>query len=54
MNRKIVNPIIKDTATFIKTAAESEKEVSEIEITLLTGGGYFKNFIRPGIRRTNK
>ena len=39
MNRKIVNPIIKDTATFIKTAAESEKEVSEIEITLMPGGG---------------
>ena len=39
MNRKIVNPIIKDTATFIKTAAESEKKVSEIEITLMPGGG---------------
>ena len=39
MNRKIVNPVIKDTATFIRTAAESEKEVSEIEITLMPGGG---------------
>ena len=39
MNRKIVNPIIKDTATFIKTAAESEGKISEIEITLMPGGG---------------
>src|SRR5262245_1228127 len=39
MKRKIVNPIIKDTATFMKTAAESGGKVSEIEITVMPGGG---------------
>ena len=39
MRRKIVNPVIKDTATFIQTAAETGGKVSEIEFTLLPGGG---------------
>lgn len=38
MKRKIENPIIKDTATFIQTAAESGGKVSEIELTLMPGG----------------
>lgn len=39
MKRKIVNPVIKDTATFIKTARDSNGEVSEIDFTLMPGGG---------------
>lgn len=39
MKRVITNPLIKDTATFIKTAAETGGKVSEIEITLMPGGG---------------
>lgn len=39
MKRKIVNPIIKDTATFIKTAKDSNGEVSEIDFTLMPKGG---------------
>jgi quercetin dioxygenase-like cupin family protein len=38
MKRKIINPIFKDTVTFIKTAAESYGQVSEMELTLLAGG----------------
>ena len=39
MKRTIVNPVIKDTATFLQTARESNSKVSEIEITLMPGGG---------------
>ena len=39
MNRNIVNPIIKDTVTFIRTSAETDGQVSEIEISLTPGGG---------------
>ena len=38
MKRTIVNPVIKDTATFLRTAREPGK-LTEIEITLLPGGG---------------
>jgi mannose-6-phosphate isomerase-like protein (cupin superfamily) len=37
MKRTIVNPVIKDTATFVQTAKESN--VSELEILLMPGGG---------------
>lgn len=37
MKRTIVNPVIKDEATFIRTARESD--VSELEIKLLPKGG---------------
>jgi mannose-6-phosphate isomerase-like protein (cupin superfamily) len=37
MKRTIVNPVIKDVATFIKTAKDSG--VSELEIQLMPGGG---------------
>ena len=39
MKRTIVNPVIKDTATFLQTARESKAKVSELEITLMPGGG---------------
>ena len=38
MKKIIVNPIFKDTVTFIKTAAESNGQVSEMELTLLPRG----------------
>ena len=38
MKRTIVNPIFKDTVTFIETAAESNGQVSDLELTLLPGG----------------
>jgi quercetin dioxygenase-like cupin family protein len=38
MKREIVNPVIKDTAIFVTTAAESNGEVSEIDLTLMPGG----------------
>jgi mannose-6-phosphate isomerase-like protein (cupin superfamily) len=37
MKRTIVNPVIKDEATFLKTVRESK--VSELQITLAPGGG---------------
>jgi len=39
MKRTIFNPVIKDTATFLQTARESNSKVSEIEIALMPGGG---------------
>lgn len=39
MKRTITNPVLKDTVTFIKTSAETNGTVSELEITLLPGGG---------------
>jgi quercetin dioxygenase-like cupin family protein len=48
MKRIIINPLYKDTVTFVKTAAESEGKISELEITLLPGGKnpihYHKNY----------
>ncbi|WP_158267535.1 cupin domain-containing protein [Adhaeribacter arboris] len=38
MDRTIVNPIFKDTATFLKSAAETGGKYSECEVTLLPGG----------------
>lgn len=39
MKRTIVNPIIKDTVTFLKTSEETNGQMSEAEITLMPGGG---------------
>ena len=39
MRRTIVNPIIKDTVTFLQTAEESGGKITEAEITLMPGGG---------------
>jgi mannose-6-phosphate isomerase-like protein (cupin superfamily) len=38
MDRTIVNPIFKDTATFLKRASETGGKYSECEVTLLPGG----------------
>ena len=39
MKRTIINPVIKDTVTFIQTSAESGGRMTEGEITLMPGGG---------------
>jgi len=39
MKKYIVNPIIKDTVTFIQTSAESDGKITEADITLMPGGG---------------
>lgn len=39
MKRTIINPVIQDTATFLRTARETNSSVSELEITLLPSGG---------------
>ena len=39
MKRYITNPLIKDTATFIQTSAESGGSVTEVDLTLKPGGG---------------
>ena len=39
MKRTIVNPIIKDTVTFLQTSQESGGKITEGEITLMPGGG---------------
>lgn len=39
MKRTIYNPVLQDTVVFVKTAAETHGAVSELEITLLPGGG---------------
>ena len=39
MKRKIINRVLKETVTFIKTAAETNGKLSELEITLMPGGG---------------
>lgn len=39
MQRTIINPIIKDTVTFLQTAEESGGKITEADITLMPGGG---------------
>lgn len=39
MKKIIKNPILGDTVTFLKLASESGNEISELEITLVPGGG---------------
>ena len=39
MKRTIINPVIKDTVTFLQTAASSGGRITEMEITLHPGGG---------------
>lgn len=39
MERTIINPIFKDTVTFLTTAAETNGTYSECEVTLMPGGG---------------
>lgn len=44
MKRKIINPIIKDTITFIKTSEESSGAVTEMELTLMPNGNNFPHY----------
>lgn len=39
MQRTIFNPVLRDRVTFIRTAAETNGTVTELEITLAPGGG---------------
>ena len=39
MERKIYNPIQKDSVTFLKTAADTNGECTIVEVTLADGGG---------------
>lgn len=39
MKRTIVNPIIKDTATFLQTTEESNGKISNLDINLMPKGG---------------
>lgn len=39
MKHTIINPVIKDTATFLRTAKETNSTASELEITLEPSGG---------------
>lgn len=39
MKRTIVNPIIKDTVTFLQTSKESSGKITDLELTLMPGGG---------------
>ena len=39
IERKIVNPVIKDTTCFIRTALETGGKFTEVEVTLMPGGG---------------
>lgn len=39
MERKIYNPIQKDTVTFLKTSAETDGEYTLVEVELADGGG---------------
>jgi quercetin dioxygenase-like cupin family protein len=38
MKRTIVNPVIKDTVTFLQTSAESGGKITAVEVTLSPGG----------------
>ncbi|QEC69541.1 cupin domain-containing protein [Panacibacter ginsenosidivorans] len=44
MKRKIINPIIKDTITFIQTSDERKSKISELELTLMPKGGNFSHY----------
>ncbi len=44
MKRKIINPIIKDTITFIQTSDETNSKISELELTLMPGGANFLHY----------
>ena len=37
--RTIVNPVIRDTVTFLETAAETGGEQTRVQVTLMPGGG---------------
>ena len=39
MKKTIVNPVIKDTVTFLQTSKETDGKITDLELTLLPGGG---------------
>ncbi|MBO2009971.1 cupin domain-containing protein [Hymenobacter negativus] len=39
MQRKIINPVIQDTVTFVRTSAETAGRFTELVLTLRPGGG---------------
>lgn len=44
MKRKIINPVIKDTITFIQTSDETNSEITELELTLMPNGSNFPHY----------
>ena len=44
MERKIINPVIKDTITFVQTSEESNGRVTELELTLMPNGNNFPHY----------
>jgi hypothetical protein len=38
MKRTIVNPIFKDTVTFLQTSAETNGRITDLEVTLMPKG----------------
>lgn len=44
MKRKIINPIIKDSITFLQTSDETGSKISELELTLMPGGSNFPHY----------
>ena len=44
MKRKIINPVIKDTVTFLQTSRETDSLVSELECTLMPKGRNFPHY----------
>lgn len=44
MKRIIINPVIKDTITFIQTSQETNATLSELELTLMPGGSNFSHY----------
>jgi quercetin dioxygenase-like cupin family protein len=44
MKRKIINPVIKDTITFIQTNDETNGTITELELTLMPNGANFSHY----------
>ena len=46
MQRIIINPVIKDVTTFLRTARETNNESTQVEVRLMPGGGTPLHFHR--------
>lgn len=44
MKRTIINPLIKDTVSFLQTSDETKGTLSELELTLMPGGANFLHY----------
>lgn len=44
MKKKLVNPVIKDSITFIQTSDETNTSITELELTLMPKGGNFPHY----------